>query len=217
MQRPVWAVSLAALLLATVAPSRVFGEAMILVRPDQRAIPMLVSKSQVSKSEILLHYGTGVIVGHATILTAEHVLAGRMEVRLPKVTVTSRAVCRARYADLAVLSAPLPKGTPYYRVSYRMPGVGEAVRVGGYPDRHWTVARGRVTHVIQSATLGGRSVHAQMIVFEPALRHGASGSPVLDGEGRVVGIFVASNMQANYSVAFPTATSLRSCSKFLSQ
>lgn len=217
MQRPVWAVSLCALLLATVAPSRVFGETMILLRPDQRAIPMLVSKSRVSKSEILLHYGTGVIVGHATILTAEHVLAGRMEVRLPKVTVTGQAVCRAHYEDLAVLSAPLPKGTPYYRVSYRMPGVGEAVRVGGYPDRHWTVARGRVTHVIQSATLGGRSVHARMIVFEPALRHGASGSPVLDGQGRVVGIFVASNTQANYSVAFPTATSLRSCSKFLSQ
>lgn len=217
IRRPAWTVFPAALLLATVAAGRVFGEAMILIRPDQRAIPMLVSKSRVSKSEILLNYGTGVIVGPATILTAEHVLTGRMEVRLPKVTVSGQAICRARYEDLAVLRAPLPKGTPYYRLSYRMPGVGETVTVGGYPDRHWIVARGHVTNVIHSANLGGRSVHTRMIVFKPALQHGASGSPVLDGQGRVVGIFVASNTQANYSIAFPTATSLRTCGKFVSQ
>ena len=217
MRRRLWTVCLAALLLATVAAGHVFGKATFLIRPDQRAIPMLVSKSRVSKSEILLNYGTGVIVGPATILTAEHVLAGKMEVRLPRLTVSGQAVCRARYEDLAVLRAPLPKDTPYYRLSYRMPGVGETVMAGGYPDRHWIVAIGHVTHVIQSANLGGRSVHTRMIVFEPALHHGASGSPVLDGQGRVVGIFVASNTQANYSIALPTATSLRTCGKFVSQ
>lgn len=215
MRRLVWTVPVAALLLIVVAAGRVLGEGIILIRPDRRAIPMLVSTSQVSKSETLLKYGTGVIVGPATVLTAQHVLAGRMEVRLPRVTVTGQAVCQARYEDLAVLRAPLPKGTPYYRLSFKMPAVGETVRVGGYPDRHWMVATGRVTHVIQSAVLGDRSVHSPMIVFEPALHHGASGAPVLDSQGRVVGIFVASNTQANYSIAFPNATSLRTCGKFV--
>lgn len=184
--------------------------ALILSAPDQRAIPMLVSQSQ-----DLRKYGTGVVVGPTTILTAEHVAADRMEVRFPTASVTGHPVCRARYEDLAVVKAPLPKNTPYYRLSFRTPAVGETVRVGGYPGRKWMVAKGRVTHIIASATLGGRSVNSPMIVFEPALHQGASGSPVLDSRGMVIGIFVASNSQSDYSIAFPNGTALRACRKFV--
>jgi S1-C subfamily serine protease len=210
VRRLVWIVSLTALLLAAAAAGRVFGGAPILTRPDQRAIPMLISKSRT-----LLNYGTGVVVGSSTVLTAEHVLVGKTDVRLPRGTVAGRTICQSRSEDLAVLRASLPKGTPYYRLSFRMPAVGETVRVGGYPDRHWMVATGRVTHIIQSAVLGGRTVHSPLIVFEPAIHHGASGAPVLDRKGRVLGIFVASNTRANYSIAFPNATGLRTCGKFV--
>ncbi len=197
------------LVLVVAAPS--FGDDPILRDPDRRAIPMLIARSRA-----LRNYGTGVIVGRTTILTAAHVAIGdQMEVRLPHTAIAGRTVCRARYEDLAVVRAELPKGTPYYRLSFRTPAVGEPVRVGGYPGRRWGVTQGRVTHIIRAATLSGRVVHAPMIVFWPALHPGASGSPVLDSRGEVVGIFVASNTRSNYSIAFPNATGLRACRKFV--
>jgi S1-C subfamily serine protease len=203
---PLW---IASFILVAAGP--LLAQGLILHAPDRRAIPMLVSKTRT-----LLKYGTGVIVGPSTILTAEHVAAtNSMEVRLPTGTVTGQAVCRARYEDLAVLQAPLPKGTPYYRVSFRTPSVGERVTVGGYPNRQWMVARGRITNIISHATLGDRPVDSPMIVFEPALHQGASGAPVLDSRGQVIGIFVASNTPSNYSIAFPNSAALRACRKFV--
>lgn len=205
-----WTAALCVLLLATVCVP-VVGSGSILRDLDRRAIPMLVSTSK-----NLQKYGTGVIVGPATILTANHVAAAdRMDILLPKVAVKGQAVCRARYEDLAVLQARLPRGTPYYTLSSKMPSVGETVKVGGYPNRKWKAASGRVTHIISSATLGGRRVKSPMIVFKPALPQGASGSPVLNRRGQVVGIFVASNRLENYSIAFPTTVVLKACQKFL--
>ncbi len=201
---------LLALLLVVVVAVPISGQGIVVSEPDRRAIPMLVSRSRT-----LLNYGTGVVVGSNTILTAGHVIAGPMEVNLPAGTVAGHPICRARYEDLAVVKAPLPKGTPYYRLSFRKAVVGETVKVGGYPNRKWSVTSGRITYLINSAILGGRHVRAPMIVFRPALHHGASGSPLLDRQGQVIGIFVASNPQANYSIAFPTGTGLRTCSKFV--
>lgn len=185
--------------------------AAVLTTPDRRAIPMLVSRGS-SLSE----YGSGVIVGPSTVLTAAHVTpTDRVEVHLLRDTVAGRVVCRDRTEDAAVVTAPLPRGTPYYRLSFRIPAVGETVRVGGYPNRQWKTTRGRITHIITSAILSGRRVNSPMIVFEPAVHQGASGSPVLDGGGRVIGIFVASNPQSNYSIAFPNKASLRSCGRYV--
>lgn len=197
-----------AILLAAVCA---LGAGSILRELDRRAIPMLVSKNK-----DLQKYGTGVIVGPTTILTANHVAAAdRMDVLLPKGSVKGQAVCRARNEDLAVVQARLPKGTPYYILSTKMPAVGEQVKVGGYPGRKWKAASGRVTHIISSATLGGRRVRSPMIVFKPAMHQGASGAPVLNRRGHVVGIFVASNRLENYSIAFPTTAAFKTCRKFL--
>jgi|GEM_PF-2320281 len=180
---------------------------------DRRAIPMLVTRGA------RLHkYGTGVVVGPSAILTAKHAVGASPEILLPRGTaVKGRTVCRARVEDLAVVRANLPRGTPYYTLSSRTPAVGEAIRVGGYPGRRWTATSGRVTHVISSAVLGGRRIRSPMIVFRPALSRGASGAPVLNRRGQVVGIFVASNGRENYSIAFPAATALRVCRSYLKE
>jgi S1-C subfamily serine protease len=202
---------LLAFLLIAITAVPALATAIILTAPDRRAIPMLVSRGR-STSE----YGSGVVVGSTTVLTAAHVTpTDKVEVRLLGGPVTGRVVCRDQTEDAAVVTAPLPKGTPYYRLSFRIPAVGETVRVGGYPNRQWRTTRGRITHIISSAILSGRRVTSPMIVFEPAVHQGASGSPVLDAGGRVIGIFIASNPQSNYSIAFPNQASLRACGKYV--
>jgi len=184
----------------------VFAAGPILLAPDRRAIPQLVTREQTE-----VRYGTGVVVGAETILTARHAVAGTVEVVLPNAKVIGGVRCRAPDRDTAVITARLPAGTPRYRISFRTLKVGETVRVGGYPDRRWTVVSGRVTNMIKSAILSDRRVTTPMVVFKPALHQGASGSPVLDAKGYVVGIFVASNAHEDYSIALPIATGLGPC------
>ncbi len=186
------------------------GGARVLTRPDQRAILLLVSQSGK-----LRNYGTGVVVGPGIILTAEHVLATSVEVLLSPTPIAGAPACRTRYESLAVIKAPLPEDAPYYRVSFRAPGVGARVTAAGYPLRRWRVVTGRITEIIRSANLSGRAVSSPMIVFTPALDYGASGAPLLDERGQVLGITVASNRQSNYSIALPTATGLGLCRRFV--
>lgn len=191
---------------ASMTPGPVFAEGLILTMPDRRAIPQLVTRENDT-----IRYGTGVIVGPETVLTARHAVSGAVEIVLPKAKVTGRVLCRAPDRDTAVITARLPKGTPRYRIAYRTLKIGETLRVGGYPGRKWTVVHGRVTNVIKTAILSGRRVNTPMVVFKPALNQGASGSPVLDSAGFVVGIFIASNSPSNYSIALPITTGLGPC------
>jgi S1-C subfamily serine protease len=171
----------------------------------------------VTREQTEIRYGTGVVVGPETILTARHAVSGRVEVVLPNAKVIGGVRCRAPDRDTAVISAKLPPGTPHYRISFRTLRVGESVRVGGYPDRRWMVVSGRVTNMIKSAILSDRRVTTPMVVFKPALHQGASGSPVLDAKGYVVGIFVASNSREDYSIALPIATGLGPCRSILTE
>ena len=184
----------------------VSAAAPILTMPDRRAIPQLVTREK-----DIIRYGTGVVVGPETVLTAKHAVAGAVDIIFPIGKVTGHVQCRAPDRDTAVIAARLPKGTPRYRIAFRTLAVGELVRIGGYPGRTWTVAAGRVTNVIKTAILSGRRINTPMVVFKPALHQGASGSPVLDAKGYVVGIFIASNPPENYSIALPITTGLGPC------
>jgi len=182
----------------------------VISQPDRRAILPLASKEG-----NLVNYGTGVVVGRDTILTASHVLSGRVEVLLPEAPAPGQAACRTQFAGLAVIKAPLPASTPQYRVTFRAPSAGEPVTIAGYPLRQWRVRTGRIIRLLSSANLSGRIVTAPMIAVEPAMDYGASGAPVLDRAGLVIGIAVASNQEDNYTIAFPTSSGLRSCRAFV--
>ncbi len=208
MDRTLGALLLLLLLLGGAGPAD--GVPRVLTGPDQRAILLLVSPNGK-----LRNYGTGVVVGPGIILTAEHILATSVEVLLPPAAIAGAPACRTRFESLAVVRAPLPEDAPYYRVSFRTPGVGARVTAAGYPLRRWRVVTGRITEIIRSASLSGRAVSSPMIVFTPALDYGASGAPLLDERGQVLAITVASNRQSNYSIALPTATGLGLCRRFI--
>lgn len=201
--------SLGLLSLSLLAGSASGGPA-VLDQPDPRAILPLVSRSG-----NLLKYGTGVVVARDTLLTAEHVLSETVEILLPGSHAPGQPACRTQFAGLAVIKATLPPGTPQYRLAFRPPSVGETVTVAGYPLRKWRVSTGRVIRILQTANLSGRVVAAPMMAVEPALDYGASGSPVLDRAGLVIGIAVASNQEDNYTIAFPIASGLRACRTFV--
>ncbi|MGH7752562.1 MAG: S1 family peptidase, partial [Gemmatimonadales bacterium] len=177
--RPLLALLLLALPLAA-EPSHGQTQNTVLSQPDPRAILPLVGRSG-----NLLQYGTGVVVGRDTIVTADHVLSQSVRVLLPAGTREGKPSCRTQITGLAVVKAPLPPRTPQYRLSFREPSVGEAVTIAGYPLRKWQVSTGRITHLLNSATISGRIVAAPMMAIDPALDYGASGSPVLDGTGMV--------------------------------
>jgi len=67
----------------------------------------------------------------------------------------------------AVVSAPLPKSAPHYRLFIRAAAVGESVTIARYPPRRWYVATARMIEIITSANLGGRIVTAPTIIFGP--------------------------------------------------
>ncbi len=193
-----------------VSAGPVSGQTPVLTQPDRRAILPLVSRKG-----NLQKYGTGVVVARDTILTAEHILSETVDVLLPGSPATGQPACRTQFAGLAVVKAALPPGTPQYRLTFRAPSVGEPVTIAGYPLRQWRVSAGRIIRLLQSANLSGRVVAAPMIAMEPALDYGASGSPLLDRAGLVIGIAVASNQEDNYTIAFPINTGLRSCRPFV--
>lgn len=84
-------------------------------------------------------------------------------------------------ADYAILSAHgLPDGFPYLEPAYSV-RVGDPVATVGYPGGVRSEARGIIT--TESASLAGWSIE-----YDAGQGEGASGSPVVNGCGRVVGL-----------------------------
>ena len=99
----------------------------------------------------------------------------------------------ARDADVAVLELPTDAMPPSLRTGASA-AVGDEVRVVGFPGGQPAFSAGPV-----SAVGGGR------MLLDLRIAGGSSGSPVLDGEGRVVGQVFARSADGR-GVATPLAT-----------
>ncbi len=132
--------------------------------------------------------GSGIVIGTDEVLTSAHNLRDRTtQVTLPNGTeVQGEVVARDPHGDLAVLKvptgdiAPLALGTPG--------GIGSIVVSAGGGRGNPRVALGIVGSV--DRRFRGPGGHAVSGAFEhdAALPKGASGGPVVDAEGRLVGI-----------------------------
>jgi len=130
-------------------------------------------------------HGTGIVWAPGRVLTALHVVED-----MPDVTVTQpggaprRAVVVDREAalDLALLAVDGPLGEPLPLGAAARLAAGERVTVAGCPARTCAGGPGKVLEA--SRAFAG----ARYLALEADVRPGASGGPVLDARGALVGI-----------------------------
>ena len=143
--------------------------------------------------------GTGWVLSPGRIVTNAHVVAGADEVRVEggDQTLRARVVVFDARRDLAVLSVPglqlpaLPLGGELKR--------GDSAAVPGFPlDGPYRVVSARVRAQLQARGLdiyGGDRVVREIYSLATTVQPGNSGGPLLDTQGRVVGVIFAKSLE----------------------
>jgi hypothetical protein len=150
--------------------------------------------------------GSAFLIGQDVLITALHVVedASRVSVQFPEQPVAAADVIGIDIdhdvALLHVLTTPTPSPMPLALGNSHGAQLGEAVAVVGYPlasPDHPTVT---VTQGIVSAL----RTHPDYIQIDAPINPGDSGGPVLESDGRVIGIVDASLRGAqNFNFAIP--------------
>jgi S1-C subfamily serine protease len=130
--------------------------------------------------------GVGVVVGDGVVLTAAHTVDG------PRRSVTidgapARVLDVDARTDLALLTADID-GEPAVLATAAPPAARLRTTDGEQP-----VEIVRTGDLIVNDTTAGLRHRRQVHTFSPAVTGGTSGAPLLDAEGRIVGIVVLAN------------------------
>jgi serine protease Do len=163
--------------------------------------------------------GSGVIFDSSgRILTSEHVVRGARSVtvsladgrRLPAAIVGADPL-----VDVAVLQVPL-KDLPVAELYSGPLKVGQLVVAIGNPyGLSWTVTAGVVSALARELPLGGGVVLHDVIQTDVPINPGNSGGPLVDAQGRVVGITTAVMPFARgVGFAVPMSTLLATLARF---
>lgn len=154
-----------------------------------------ISRGKVEES---FEYGTGFFVNErGMILTSAHVLAAVDDPRQVTVYVAGSPLQARlgpvyREVDLATLQVDAGK-TRTLSLSPRKPGLGEAVYAVGFPyldifrDRQPAVSVGHVAGTGRKIEYEGRPVE-NLLLTDAFVADGCSGGPLLDGQGKVIGV-----------------------------
>jgi len=180
------------------AEGSVVGEAMRLACAKAASEPAdpgaAKAETGAAKAPARASTGTGIVVtreGH--VLTNEHVVRNCQAIELvDEMNARYKASIKAVDAtkDLALLSAEARSGEVAVFRRDPLPKLGEAIAIVGYPlvsvlGTRPTVGFGHVASVV-----GVRGSTAQMQISVPVQR-GASGGPVLDQSGQLIGVVVS--------------------------
>lgn len=143
-----------------------------------------------------LEIGSGFAIDPHTLITNRHVIAGAAVIELDawdgaSVQADISQAAGGRLVDIGVVrvSATLPA----VAVTGPPPRAGDPVTAVGYPlGGPLTLSRGKVLGYVDGRTLPtGISFDGQVIEISAPIHHGNSGGPLLDSQGRVVGVVYA--------------------------
>ena len=166
-----------------------------------------------SREKISTGQGSGFFVnekGH--ILTNYHIVKGQDFFRITLHDgreFEAKLVGSDPLADLAVLKIDYPGKTPYLTFAD-----SEKVKAG-----HWAIAIGAPFSLSHTVTVGvvsynrrtvGLNAHENFIQFDASINPGNSGGPLLDIDGRVIGVndFILSPAGGNIGLGFAIAGNL---------
>lgn len=99
--------------------------------------------------------------------------------------------------DLALVQASKPIRDYHFRFATRTPRIGDQVAAIGFPiGDPITLTHGDVSGPDRNITVNGVTLTG-LLETDADINPGNSGGPVLDGDGRIVGLLDAANTQAN--------------------
>ncbi|WP_062377446.1 S1 family peptidase [Demequina pelophila] len=150
--------------------------------------------------------GTGFALDEHTLVTNRHVIANSK--RLSVLTYDGRSIpataaSTTTVADIAIITTEESLGNAYASRALEDPETGDVITVVGYPNGgRLTTASGVVLGATEDP-IGG-SV-GTVLATSATVEQGSSGSPVLDEDGKVIGVVYAKNV-ANQSFIVPVST-----------
>jgi S1-C subfamily serine protease len=135
--------------------------------------------------------GTGFMVGPTTMVTAAHVVAGAVALRVSfgATSVGAKVTGVDESIDLAVLRLARRSGSRHvFALASRDPRPGTAIAVIGYPfDEPKSLTQGTISGLGRSISTDSGTFDG-LIQTDAAINPGNSGGPLLDAQGRVVGL-----------------------------
>jgi S1-C subfamily serine protease len=153
--------------------------------------------------------GSGFVLPDGVVVTNRHVIEQPREVTINTWdgrSLPAEVQGLAQDTDLALLRLDDAGGLPVAELRTEPVRRGEQVLAVGYPGGGpATVAPGRVVGTVDGTVLGEP---AEVIRVEVEITQGSSGGPLVDRDGRVVGVMFAIEVDAGIGLAVPVATLL---------
>lgn len=153
--------------------------------------------------------GSGFVLPGGIVVTNRHVVDEPRQVTVNTWdgrTIEAEVSGLAVDSDLAILRLVLDDTLPEAELREEPVEAGEPIVVVGYPGGGpSTVTSGTVRGFVDGELLGEP---ADVLQIDAEIRQGNSGGPVLDMEGRVIGVVFALDASSGFGFAVPVATLL---------
>ena len=172
------------ILIVLVAPAKAQESGLKLVNKVQPSIVLVVTYDRLGR---LLNQGSGFFVARDKVITSKHVIADSLHSRIVlangKAFAVKGVVARDEGGDLVLLRVKVGNDQgASLTIKEDVPPRGERVYVIGHRGGGWSVSSGDLLAIYDFKNVGER------LRITAQLMPGSSGSPVLNGEGEVIGV-----------------------------